>query len=81
MVVKDIGSSRNSGATYDDWMDGVKARALRVLTVSEVTAVVHLLAANPVRPAAGRHVEGGEMALGAFCTRPGATATPRPPAS
>lgn len=69
-VVQSLGTNRNGDDTVEDWMDGIKARALRDLSVSEMKVLVQLMAKHPARPHPGRDVEDNEIPLGAFCNAP-----------
>lgn len=69
-VVRSLGTSRNSDDTVEDWMDGIKARALRDLSVAEMKVLVRLMAKHPARPYSGRDVEDNEIPLGSFCGAP-----------
>lgn len=69
-VVRSLGTSRNSDDTVEDWIDGIKTRTLRDISVGEIKALVRLLADQPARPYSGRDVEGNDLPLGAFCNAP-----------
>lgn len=69
-VVRSLGTSRNSDDTVEDWMDGIKARVLRDVSVGEMKALVRLLADQPARPYTGHDVEANEIPLGSFCNAP-----------
>jgi len=70
-VVEELGKARQSDDTYEDWIDGIKTRALRKRTIAEAKAVINILVKHPVRLHTGKNAEGGETPIGHFCNMDG----------
>eukprot|EP00168_Porphyra_purpurea_P006241 TRINITY_DN17676_c0_g1_i1.p1 TRINITY_DN17676_c0_g1~~TRINITY_DN17676_c0_g1_i1.p1 ORF type:complete len:524 (-),score=69.34 TRINITY_DN17676_c0_g1_i1:110-1681(-) len=66
-VVGHMAQTHEADHTYDGWIDGIKARALREVTVAEMRTLVELLAKRPLVNVEAADVEGKKVVFGSFC--------------